>query len=222
MPMAMPQPGTRDIKLTSADRLLAAAARHAWLACSSRCQLLHDEDRAGGDEGVEQRDLDEPLPREAHELVDAYARQGATHPDEDEGEGERLDHEPEQADDDLERQERPDQHDRYGDDIEQHEGDDQRLQETPAALERPHHEREPEDQERHADDERPQQPDVHSREIERRIDRDVEEVEDGLRVDRRVPATEEQGRGESGQDEYAHVLGEEEEAEAHAAVFRGE
>ena len=41
---------------------------------------LDDEDRAGRHEDVEQRDLDEPLPGEAHELVDAHARQRAAHP----------------------------------------------------------------------------------------------------------------------------------------------
>ena len=43
---------------------------------------------------------------------------------------ERLDDEPEQADDDLEREERPDHDDADGEHVEQQEGDDQRLQEA--------------------------------------------------------------------------------------------
>ena len=56
-------------------------------------------------------------------------------------------------------------------------------------------------------------------EVDGRIDRDVEEVEDRARVDRRVPATEEEHDRQRRQDEDVHVLGEEEEAEAHAAVL---
>src|SRR3954454_7902257 len=204
MPLAMPQPGTRDMTL-----ILRSPCR----------ELLDDEDGAGGDERVEQRDLDQPLPREAHELVDAHSRQRAAHPDEDEGERECLDHEPEQADDDLERQERPGHHGADGNDVEQHERDDERLQEAPAALDRPQRDGQAQDEQRHADDKRPEQPDIHACQIERGVERDVEEVEDRARVDWRVPAAEEQRDGERRQDENSDVLGEEEEAEAHAAVF---
>src|SRR5688572_459091 len=112
MPMAMPQPGTLLIRPMSAP-LFASLPR----------ELLDEQDRASGHEHVEQRDLDQPLPGEAHELVDAHARQRAAHPNEDEDERERLDDEPEQADHDLERQERPDRHRRDREDVEQDERD---------------------------------------------------------------------------------------------------
>ncbi len=41
-------------------------------------------------------------------------------------------------------------------------------------------------------------------------------------VEGRVPAAQEQDRGHRREDEHVHVLGEEEEAEAHAAVLGGE
>src|SRR3954453_7107449 len=82
MPRTMPMPGTRLI--------------------GSPCDLLHDDDRRRGDEQVEQGRRQEPLPREAHQLVDADAGQRAAHPDEHEHEQERLDHEPHQAGDPVE------------------------------------------------------------------------------------------------------------------------
>ena len=53
---------------------------------------------AGGHEDVEQRGRQQPLPGEAHELVDAHARQRAAHPDEDDARRRSLGQEPEQAD----------------------------------------------------------------------------------------------------------------------------
>src|SRR3990172_2026395 len=68
------------------------------LICSpGLVQRFDDEDRGRGHEQVEQRCGQQPLPREPHQLVDAHPREGAPHPDEDEHEDERLDHEPGQA-----------------------------------------------------------------------------------------------------------------------------
>ena len=103
MPMAMPQPGHSAKVLTLAS------------------ELLDDQDRAGRDEDVEQRDLDQPLPGEAHQLVDAHARQRAPHPHEDEHEREHLGDEPEEADHDLERHERTERDGADRDHVEQHE-----------------------------------------------------------------------------------------------------
>src|SRR5690349_17750654 len=60
---------------------------------------LDHDDRRGGEEQVEQRGGQQPLPGEAHQVVDPHPGQRRPHPDEDEHEGERLDHEPDQAGD---------------------------------------------------------------------------------------------------------------------------
>src|SRR5512132_1217455 len=76
MPFTMPRPGTTlGRKLTSRTSLAEA---------------VDDDDRERGHEQVEQRRRKQPLPGEAHELVDADARQGRPHPDEHEHERERL------------------------------------------------------------------------------------------------------------------------------------
>ena len=74
-----------------------------------------------GHEQVEERRRQQPLPGEAHQLVDPDARQGRPHPDEDEHEDVRLGHEPEEADDPVEADEGPAEERRDGQDVEQDE-----------------------------------------------------------------------------------------------------
>src|SRR3954463_13145885 len=64
MPRTMPMPGTRLI------------------GPSSRRRGLEHHDGRGGDEQVEERGRQEPFPCEAHQVVDAHARQRAAHPHE--------------------------------------------------------------------------------------------------------------------------------------------
>src|SRR5918994_7240900 len=75
MPLAMPKPG--NAMLSS----LASQVEH------------HDGD--GGDEQVHERQRQEDLPGDAHQLVDAYAGKGAAHPDRDGDEDVGLQEEPE-------------------------------------------------------------------------------------------------------------------------------
>src|SRR5690242_20193393 len=75
MPRTMPMPGMRLIP-------------------RSRCGCLEDDDRDRRDEQVQQGGGQQPLPCEAHEVVDAHAGQRAAHPHEDVHEQEALDHEP--------------------------------------------------------------------------------------------------------------------------------
>src|SRR5215212_1156709 len=89
IPLAMPQPG-------SLEKLISVDLRRRLLGSSPR-QGVEDQDRAGRDENVQQRDFDEPLPGPTHDLVDSDTWQGAAHPHEDERKGERLGREPEQA-----------------------------------------------------------------------------------------------------------------------------
>src|SRR5262245_51811548 len=81
MPLTMPRPGTRFIVGASRDRR----------------RLGHDEDRGRGDEEVQQRGRQQPLPGEAHQLVDPDPGEGGPHPDEDEHEDVGLAQEPQQS-----------------------------------------------------------------------------------------------------------------------------
>src|SRR6478735_6219559 len=75
------------------DRQLAA--REGELAVTEEAELGAADERDGDDPG--EGDRNEELPAEAHELVVAHARQGATQPDEDEHEHPQLGGEPQQA-----------------------------------------------------------------------------------------------------------------------------
>src|SRR4051794_12638019 len=110
MPRTMPMPGTRLI------------AR----SLPSQRGLEHD-DRRRGDEQVEQGCGQEPFPREAHEVVDAHARQHAAHPHEEEHEQERLDHEPHQAGKPIPADVREAEDGAARDDVEREEAEDERL-----------------------------------------------------------------------------------------------
>src|SRR5258706_15003829 len=107
MPLTMPRPGMK------------VSGR-----ASSR---VHDGDRGGGHEEVEQRRRQEPLPGEPHQLVDPDTGQRATHPDEGEDEDVRLAEEPEETRDPVETDvgDPEDRGDR--DEIEQDEAHDQCL-----------------------------------------------------------------------------------------------
>src|SRR5438132_709537 len=95
IPLTRPRPGSRII---------------GWPA-SRRAD--HD-DRRRGHEQVEQRRRQEPLPGEAHQLVDPDAGQRSSHPDEREDEHIGLCQEPQEPGDPVDADERPaaDRHDR--------------------------------------------------------------------------------------------------------------
>ena len=125
------------------------------LICCASC--VEDEDRAGRHEDVEQRDLDQPLPGEAHQLVDAHARQRAAHPHEDEREGERLEQEPEQADDASKLMNAQSATTPMARTLNSTKATISETEERPAALEHPHDQRHEQDQQRHAEHDQQQQ-----------------------------------------------------------------
>src|SRR5579859_4765291 len=110
IPLTMPRPGS-------------------WLTMrpSRTVSLADHHDRRRGGEEVEERSGQEPLPGEAHQLVDPHPWQGAAEPDEGEHEDVRLAEEPDEAGDPVEADERPaeDHHDRER--VEQDEAEDERL-----------------------------------------------------------------------------------------------
>src|SRR5438876_2516608 len=126
MPMTMPRPGRRIID-------------------GSSCRVTDEDEGQGGHEQVEERRRQEPLPGEAHQLVDPDAGQRAAHPDEREDEDIALAEEPQQAGDPVEADEREAADDDDREQVEQHEADDQRL---------PGGHRAPSDEERRGQDER--------------------------------------------------------------------
>src|SRR5918995_4642779 len=76
MPLAMPMPGN---------------------AISAASSQVEHHDRDGGDEQVHERQRQQHLPGDAHELVDAHAGQRPAQPDGDRHEDVRLEEEPEDA-----------------------------------------------------------------------------------------------------------------------------
>src|SRR5438876_10739832 len=138
MPPTMPRPGMRSIRVASSR--------------------VHDRDRGGGHEQVEQRGRQEPLPGEPHELVDSDTRERPAHPDEGEDERVRLAEEPQEAGDPVESDvgDPEDRGDR--DEVEQDEADDQCLPALDPAVRQPEgrrQEQRPDDRHDRAEDQQP-------------------------------------------------------------------
>src|SRR3954447_16328302 len=148
MPRTMPMPGTR-------------------LIGSPELQLLDDDDRRRGDEQVEERRGQEPLPREAHQLVDPDAGERAAHPHEDEHEDERLDHEPGEARDPVELDVREAEQEADYDDVEHDEAEDEGLPAGPVVAREPEREGEQQRQQDRGDRDQQQQADAQAARVER-------------------------------------------------------
>src|SRR5919109_2829223 len=115
MPLTMPSPGTM--------KLIGSASQH--------------DDRRGGHEQVEQGRRQQPLPGEAHELIDAHARQRPAHPNEGEHEGVRLEHEPEDTGDPVQADVSPRHDHRDDEQVGQDEADDQSVPPLDPGAEQP-------------------------------------------------------------------------------------
>ena len=116
MPRTRPMPGTRLTRVTLDD--------------------VDDDDRRRGQEQVEQRRGQQPLPGEAHQLVDPDPGQRAAHPHEDEHEDERLEQEPDEAGDPVEAEVADPEQQADRDDVEHDEAEHERLPGRPRAVRR--------------------------------------------------------------------------------------
>src|SRR5262245_1578615 len=85
--VALGEKNLRSVRLMPRTRPIPGMA---VISCLRRVDRHGDDDRGGGEEQVEQRGGQQPLPGEAHQVVDPDARQRGPHPDEDEHEGEGL------------------------------------------------------------------------------------------------------------------------------------
>src|SRR4051812_25963637 len=160
MPRTMPMPGMRLI------------------GRSPRLDGLDHDDGGRRDEQVEQRCGQQPFPREAHEVVDAHARQRAAHPHEEVDEQERFEHEPEDPGEPGELQVHEAEQRADGDHVEREEAEDQRLPAGHPALRQVERRGEQQGQDRRHDRNQDQEADAERTGIQ--VELDVRERDGGV------------------------------------------